>query len=71
VQSADDGHATVFNAANCALAGLGVACIRHRIPFHRSASVPAFEAPTAVHDDADVQDTPFRVPPPCDGLGMA
>src|SRR5215469_11968933 len=43
----------------------------HRVPFHRSARVPAREAPTAVHADADVQDTPFRAPPPCGGLRVA
>src|SRR6266542_673068 len=49
-------------------ARLGVGWIRHRVPFHRSASVPAFEPPTAVHADGDVQDTLFRLPPPCLGL---
>jgi hypothetical protein len=49
--------------------GLGVAWIDHRVPFHRSASGPAPELPTAVHADAEVQDTPFR-PPPWDRLGV-
>src|SRR6266487_3124485 len=44
--------------------------MRHRVPFHRSASVPAFEFPAAVHDEGDVQATPFRKPPPCGGLGV-
>jgi hypothetical protein len=55
--------------------GLGVGWIRHRVPSHRSArvlalGVKALEAPTAVHDEADVQDTPDRKPPPCGGLGV-
>src|SRR5215471_10989495 len=49
--------------------GFGVAWIDHRVPFHRSASGPAPELPTAVHADAEVQDTPFR-PPPWDRLGV-
>src|SRR5262245_2743873 len=32
--------------------GLGVAWRLHLVPFHRSARVPAFEAPTAVQADA-------------------
>ena len=56
--------------------GLGVAWIDQLAPFHRSASVVALgvkglEAPTAVHADADVQDTPLKKPPPCGGLGVA
>ena len=43
----------------------------HLVPFHRSARVPAFELPTAVQADADVQDTPFRKPLPGGGLGVA
>ena len=74
VHAAADVHATPIRKPSPAW--LGVAWMRHRVPFHRSAKVTAlgvkpFEAPTAVHDVADVQDTPFRVPPPCDGLGMA
>src|SRR6516164_4359666 len=49
--------------------GFGVAWIDHRVPFHRSASGPAPALPTAVHADAEVQDTPFR-PPPWDRLGV-
>src|SRR5215469_14103989 len=41
-----------------------------RVPSQRSARVPAAELPTAVHADAEVQDTPFRKPPPA-GFGMA
>jgi hypothetical protein len=55
--------------------GFGVAWMLHVVPFHRAASVLAVgpkgsEAPTAVHADADVQDTPLRKPPPRAGLGV-
>ena len=49
--------------------GLGVAWIDQRVPFHRSASGPAPDLPTAVHADAEVHDTPFRSPP-WDKLGV-
>jgi hypothetical protein len=45
--------------------------MRHRVPFQCSAKVPEFEAPTAVHAEADVHATPLRKPPPAAGLGMA
>jgi hypothetical protein len=48
---------------------LGVAWTDQRVPFHRSASGPAPDPPTAVHADAEVQDTPFRAPP-WDRLGV-
>ena len=41
------------------------------MPSHRSAKVPEFENPTAVHDTAEVQATPKRAPPPAEGLGVA
>jgi hypothetical protein len=47
-----------------------VGWMRQAVPSHRSASVPAFEVPTAVHADGDVQVTPLRKPPPWDGLGV-
>jgi hypothetical protein len=49
--------------------GLGAAWIDQRVPFHRSASGPPPDPPTAVHADAEVQDTPFRAPP-LDRLGV-
>ncbi len=42
----------------------------HLVPFHWSARVLAAELPTAVHADADVQDTPLRKAPPGRGLGV-
>jgi hypothetical protein len=44
--------------------------MRHRVPFHRSASAPALELPTAKQDAAEVQPTPLSPPPPCGGLGV-
>ncbi len=70
MQAEADGHATVFKKTNCAPAGVGVGWMRHRVPFHRSASVPAFEFPAAVQAEGDVQATLARKPPPCLGLGV-
>src|SRR6266487_3594503 len=39
------------------------------VPFHPSARVPAFEAPTAVQPEDVGQATLARKPPPCAGLG--
>jgi hypothetical protein len=69
-----DVHVTPNRAAPATPAGSGVARMLHRVPFHRSARVLAvgtngLAAPTAVHADADVQDTPVRAPPLA-GLGM-
>jgi len=60
----------VFKKANCAPAGLGLGWMVHRVPFHRSARVPAFETPTAVQDEADGHATLARKPPPWAGLGV-
>jgi len=35
----------------------------HEVPFHTSASVPAFELPTAVQASGAAHDTPDRLPP--------
>jgi len=64
-------HDTAFRKLNCAPDGLGVAWIAQVVPFQCSAKVPAFEPPTAVHDDAEVQATPLSPAPPCEGLGVA
>src|SRR5215467_11216344 len=71
VHAETDVHDTAFRKLNCAPDGLGVAWMRHRAPFHRSASVPAFELPTAKQEDAEVQATPLSPAPPCDGLGVS
>ena len=63
-------QATVFRKANWAPAGVGVGWMRQRVPFHRSARVPALEVPTAVQADADVHATLARKPPPWAGLGV-
>ena len=64
-------HDTAFRKLNCAPDGFGVAWIAQVVPFQRSAKVPEFEPPTAVHDDAEVHDTPLSPAPPCGGLGVA
>ena len=44
---------------------VGVLCIFHAEPFHRSArAVSVEDAPTAKHATEDGQDTAFRAPPP-------
>jgi len=40
------------------------------VPFHRSAKVPEFEPPTAMHAEADVHATLVKKPPPAWGLGV-
>ena len=43
----------------------------HWVPFHRSAKVPEFDPPTAVHAEADAHATLLRKPPPAWGMGAA
>jgi hypothetical protein len=43
--------------------GLGVAWIVQSSPFHRSASAPAFDAPTATQSVSEAQETAFRFAP--------
>jgi len=62
-------HDTPLRTLNCAPEGFGVGWICHLLPSHRSARVPEFEKPDAVHDDGEVQATPIRPPPPDGGLG--
>jgi hypothetical protein len=62
---------TARRELNCAPEGLVVGWIRHALPFHRSANVPASEPPTAVHAEVDVQATLMRKPPRAEGLGVA
>jgi hypothetical protein len=64
-------HDTAFRKLNCAPEGFGVAWMRHTVPFHRSAKIPEFEPPTAVHAEDEVQATPERAPPPAEGLRVA
>src|SRR6516165_92434 len=71
MQADAEAQATVFKKVNCAPAGLAVGWICQRVPFHRSARLPALEFPTAVHADEDRHATPLRNPPPCGGLGAA
>jgi len=58
-------HDTSVSFVACPFDGLGVVSITHSVPFHRSASVKAFPAPssydpTAVHSVEDVHDTASR-----------
>src|SRR6266581_3193258 len=64
-QAEGEAHATPLRKLTCAPAGLGVRWIRQVVPFHRSArgtKLPelAIDAPTAVQDEVEVHDTPFR-----------
>jgi len=62
-------HATLARV-DAGPGGLGVAWMRHVVPFHRSARVLPFpEFPTAVQAELDAHDTPFRKPPPA-GFGV-
>ena len=70
-----DGHATLASSTLLACGGLGEAWMVHLVPFHCSIrllpdGVKAWEAPTAVHAEADAQDTPLRKLPGA-GLGVA
>ena len=51
-------HETENRPGDCP--GLGVDWMLQAVPFHRSARVPRFENPTAMHAVEDVQDTPER-----------
>src|SRR5215470_3430589 len=44
--------------------------MRHRVPSHRSAKDPEFDAPTAVDSEADAHATLAKKPPPAEGLGV-
>jgi hypothetical protein len=69
VQAEDVGQATLVRKMSWPPGGLGVACTRHRVPFHRSTSVVTrLELPTAVHADDEVQATPPRKLPSPVGL---
>src|SRR6516165_7849710 len=69
VQVVDVGQATLVRKMFWP-GGLGVGWMRHRVPFHRSARVlPLLAFPTAVHAEADAQETLLRKAPPA-GLGV-
>ena len=70
MQAEDDVHDTAFRKLNCAPDGLGVDWMAHLVPFHRSAKVPEFEPPTAVHLEDEVQATPTKALPPAEGSGV-
>src|SRR5215467_13607108 len=62
-QNEADVHATPVKPLPADPGGLGVAWIVQSSPFHRSASVPAFDAPTATQSVSEAQDTAFRLAP--------
>jgi hypothetical protein len=80
VQADADVHATAFRTVNWetngGTGGLGVALMRHRVPFHRSARDTVLPElfpypPTAVHAETDVHDTaPRKLPCAPGGLGV-
>ena len=77
VQNEADVHATLMRKLPGGPEGLGVGWMTQRVPFHRSARVPAgFPAlsiwlPTAVQDEADVHATLLRkLPGGPEGLGV-
>jgi len=70
VHADDEVHDTLFRKANWAPAGVGVGWMLQLVPFHPSARVPAFDAPTAVQPEDVGQATLARKPPPCAGLGV-
>jgi hypothetical protein len=69
VQKRRAGQATLSSVIWNATAGFGVGWMRHRVPFHRSARVPEFEAPTPVQAEDEAQETVLKPPPPAAGLG--
>ena len=54
---------TLFRKSPCVPGGLGVDCTVQVVPVSRSASVPAFVPPTAMHAVTDWHQTPLRPPP--------
>jgi hypothetical protein len=62
-QNEADVHATPVKPPPDDPGGLGVAWIVHSSPFHRSARVPAVDAPTATQSVSEAQDTAFRFAP--------
>jgi hypothetical protein len=60
VHAEADVHDTAFRKLDCASDGLGEGTMRHAVPSHSSARIPASEPPTAVHPEAEVHDTAFK-----------
>ena len=56
---------TLFRKSPCVPGGLGVDCTVQVVPVSRSASVPAFVPPTAMHAVTDWHQTPLRPPGVC------
>jgi hypothetical protein len=69
-QAEDEAQSTPNRTLACAPAGLGVGCVTHRAPFHRSARVPELDPPIDTQTEDEGQATPKRTPPPDTGLGV-
>jgi hypothetical protein len=68
-QAEGEAQPTPNSRLTCAPAGLGVGCVIHRDPFHRSARVPELDPPIDTQTEDEGQATPKRTPPP-EGLGV-
>ena len=69
-QAEDEAQPTPNRTLTCAPAGLGVGCVTHLDPFHRSARVPELDPPADTQTEDEGQATPNRTPPPAGGLGV-
>src|SRR5215472_11349660 len=49
--------------------GVGMGKRVHLVPFHRTATFPEAEPPTAMHSDGEIQDTAFSEAPGTEGSG--
>jgi hypothetical protein len=69
-QAEGEAQSTPNRTLACAPAGLGVGCVIHLDPVHRSARVPELDPPIDTQTEDEGQATPKRTPPPDGGLGV-
>src|SRR5512142_2120491 len=69
MQNDGDRHEMPPSPLNTAPVGAGIDWMRQVVPFHRSASTPESDSPTARHADGDAQDTALREAPGTVGIG--
>jgi hypothetical protein len=69
-QAEGEAQSTPNRALACAPVGLGVGCVTHLDPFHRSARVPELDPPVETQTEDEGQATAKRAPPPARGLGV-
>jgi hypothetical protein len=69
MQNEGDEHEMPFRPLIRDPAGLGMCCLVHRLPFHRSAKVPARDPPTAKQADRDGQESALKNTPGAVGMG--